>query len=454
VNSDRNDEQLEQVRGEIRAAAAALRDRPRLAPSAPATPAGADGVEPARRSYRIAELTDPPYHAFVEQAFRALLKRAPTPVEASAQLDLLGRGASKAEVLGNLRWSAEGRRIGVGVAGLLPRYVVAKLGRVPLLGYLVEWASAFAALPLLARQLRADHAAMSAGDSALGAGQAELAARADLLNQRIDDLRGLTHELGLARDELIRTLNVIDEGLRARASAAEVALDDLARRQHDLEGARRDELEFVRRRVYVMDRWFEALRGALDEVEAAAGHRDAQIRGFEARTRDAIAAGDGGARAARLDRWLDALQPACAAGARVLTIGDGDDWNGRLAARGAIAPSFAGTRAGDGPELRDALAHVEDGCLAALVAPAFPALLRAIPADEFIDAATRVLRPGGLLLVGFAHEPVLAAALAGDVVPAVQPAALAATLSAAGYSTRRVDAADGTPALLASKASH
>ncbi len=453
MNSDRNDEQLEQVRGEIRAAAATLRDRPRLAPSAPAPAAGADGIEAARRSYRIAELTDPPYHAFVEHAFRALLKRAPTPVEASAQLDLLGRGASKAEVLGNLRWSAEGRRVGVGVTGLLPRYLLAKLGRVPLLGYLVEGAVAFAALPLLARQLRAADAAISAGDSALGAGQKALAARADVLNQRIDDLRGLAHELGLARDELIRTLNMIDEGLRARASATEVALDDLARRQHDLEGVRRDELEFVRRRVYVMDRWFEALRGALDEVELAAGRRDARVREFEARTRDAITAADGGASAARLDRWLDALQPACAAGARVVTIGD-DDWNERLAARGAIATSFAGTRAGDGPGLRDALAHVEDSCLGALVAPAFPALLRAIPADEFVDAATRVLQPGGLLLLGFAHEPVLAAALAGDIVPAVQPAVLATTLSVAGYSTRRIDAADGTPALLAWRESH
>ncbi|MGN6518119.1 MAG: hypothetical protein ACTHK2_01700 [Dokdonella sp.] len=444
MNSDRNDEQLEQVRSEIRAAAATLRDRPRLAPSPPAQPAGADGVEPARRHYRIAELTDPPYHAFVEHAFRALLKRAPTPSEASAQHDLLGRGASKAEVLGNLRWSAEGRRTNVAVTGLLPRYLLAKLGRVPVLGYLVQWGLALAALPMLARQLRAADAAMSAGDAALGARIGALASRGDAAHERIDDLRRLVHELGLARDELIRTLNTIDEGLRARASAAEVALDGLARRHRELEGVRRDELEFVRRRVHAMNRWFEALQGALAEVEAVAGQRADGLRAFETRTAASLASD--AARAARVDHWLDALGPGLAA---VATIGDDADWQARCAARGIAAISLGSTRAGDGPMLRDALARVEDAGLAAVVVPALPALLRAMAADEFIDATTRILRPDGHLLVGFAAEPVLAAALAGDTPPPAQPVALAAALAGAGYATRRVDAADGTPALLA-----
>ncbi|HEY6943040.1 hypothetical protein [Dokdonella sp.] len=441
MNSDRNDEQLEQVRGEIRAAAATLRDRPRLPSSAPAQASGADGIEPARRRYRIAELTDPPYHAFVEHAFRALLKRAPTAAEASAQLDLLGRGASKAEVLGNLRWSAEGRRQHVGVAGLLPRYIVAKLGRVPLLGYLVEWGTSLAALPMLARQLRAADAAISAGDAALAA----------RLQPRIDELRELVHGLGLARDELIRSVDTLDERLRAHAAAAEAVLGDLARRQHDLEGARKDELEFVRRRVYVMNRWFEALQGALAEVESAADRRDAGAREFEARTRDAIASADA-SRVARLERWSDALDPACVAGARIVTIGDDADWNERWVSKGVAATPLATPRAADAAALRDALARIEDGALAALAVLAFPALLRAMPADEFVAAASRVLRADGFLLIGFAAEPVLAATLAGDAVPAVQPAALATVLAAAGYSTRRVDAADGTPALLASKA--
>ncbi|HEU4662976.1 MAG TPA: hypothetical protein VFS55_02975 [Dokdonella sp.] len=438
MNSDRNDEQLEQVRGEIRAAAATLRDRPRLPPSAPAVASGVDGIEPARRRYRIAELTDPPYDAFVEHAFRAVLKRAPTPAEAAAQLALIGRGTSKAEVLGNLRWSVEGRRQRVAVGGLLPRYLVAKLGRVPLLGYLVEWGHALMALPLLARQLRAADAAISAGDAALAA----------RLQPRIDELQDLVNGLGLARDELVRSLDALDGRLRAHATAAETVLGDLARRQYELEGARKDELEFVRRRVYVMNRWFEALQGALAEVETAAGRRDASARAFEARTCEAIATADP-AREARLDRWFDALDRACFAGARVVTIGDDPGWNARLASRDVAAAALATPRAGDAAALRDAFARVEDGALAALAVLAFPALLRAMAADEFVDAATRLLRADGCLLIGFAAEPVLAAALVGDVVPAVAPATLATALASAGYATRRIDAADGTPALLA-----
>ena len=151
---EKGDALIERARGEIRVQAATLRERPLL--EREGSPVARDErIDRARLDYRIGELTDAHHHAFVEQAFHALLKRAPTQAETDAHLALLAAGATKAEALGNLRWSPEGRAVGVRVAGLAPRYAMAKLRRVPLLGYLVDLPLNLAALPALARHQRA-----------------------------------------------------------------------------------------------------------------------------------------------------------------------------------------------------------------------------------------------------------------------------------------------------------
>jgi predicted nucleic acid-binding Zn-ribbon protein len=198
VSSNRNDDYLERVKAEIRAEADAARTRTPLprheVPAAQAHPAARqDGIERDRLDYTINELAGTQYSAFIDQAFRALLKRPPDEAGSAIQIRLLAAGASKAEVLGNLRWSPEGRRVGTRVRGLLPRYAQAKLARVPVLGYLVDWGLALAGLPILLRHQRAADTSVAARfDAALGAQRTHA--------DRLAALDTAVSELGAERD--------------------------------------------------------------------------------------------------------------------------------------------------------------------------------------------------------------------------------------------------------------
>lgn len=109
---------------------------------------------PQRDRYDLDELIHVHHEAFVERAYRCLLKRSPDPAGLLATLDRLQRGDSKIAVLGDLRGSAEGRRHAVRVRGLRPRYAFWRLTRVPLLGGLIERIALIATLPSIAREQR------------------------------------------------------------------------------------------------------------------------------------------------------------------------------------------------------------------------------------------------------------------------------------------------------------
>jgi len=201
VSPDPTDEYLERVKAEIRAEADAARLRaplPRKSLPEPASGEVArnDGIDRGRLDYAIGDLTGLQYAAFVDNAFRALLKRSADEPGKDRQLRLLAVGASKAEVLGNLRYSSEGRRVGVRVRGLLPRYALAKLVRAPVIGYVLEWLLALAAVPLLLRHQRGadtQNAARFDDVAAHMARRAEeqqaLALRLDQVQREIDETR-------------------------------------------------------------------------------------------------------------------------------------------------------------------------------------------------------------------------------------------------------------------------
>ncbi|RYD16208.1 MAG: hypothetical protein EOP90_05300 [Lysobacteraceae bacterium] len=454
--NESHDEQLERAQREIRAQAATLHQRPRQARVAPTAARGDERIEPRRLAYRIGELTDAHYRAFVDQSFHALLKRLPSEAEAAVQVAALAAGATKAEILGNLRWSPEGRRIGVHVAGLLPRYASAKLRRVPLLGYLLDFALTLAALPQLARHQRASDALLAAGDEAAAARNAALAARFavaeahagsqfDLLQQRVDDLHGYAHGLRTALDELTRTLVDVDAATRARIGE----LADAGRQQ----SSRLDDLELVRRQLHRVIRWSDALDDAFAQVDAFALERERNDLVAAAAVAESVVAADAhrGVRnavwAARLGEWL-------APGARVLTLACDTDWPRALLAQGleAIDPAPADDAQDASP--RHGLARHADASLDGLAALAPAALLVDWTLPAFAAEARRVVRPGGALLFACAPEGVAVMhALRARPLPSLDIDLVAHVLATAGFvDVRRIDAADGSPALLAREA--
>jgi len=466
-NTDKGEALVERARAEIRAQAAALRDRPLLDRATPPVAGDASGarVERARLHYRIGELTDAHHHAFVEQAFQALLKRAPSAAEGDTQLALLAAGATKAEVLGNLRWSPEGRAVGVRVAGLAPRYAMAKLRRVPLLGYLVDIPLNLAALPALARHQRASDAMSAAGDAAAAQATRTLAAQVGTISrdtarahQRLDDLHAFAHELDLARDELARRFDAVDSQLRARIHALEDATGTLT--------GRFDEFEFIRQRFYAINHWMHQLTGAFARIESAATQGEHERRREAWPVAQACIDADP-ARAARNAAWADALRARSGPDALVLTGACGADWVASIAARelrvvfaDADAP-FAAIERTDRIDVEavdtfDALRRCADASLDGAAFIAMSSALRARPLLDWLLEARRALKPGTPLLLGAAHEP-------GAIVDALtrpQPS-IAVDLSswpgslfaAAGFvEAQRIDAADGTPAWLMRRA--
>lgn len=457
-----NDEQLERVRREIRAQAAGLHARPLQPRTTPQDALGTDDerIDAGRLDYRIGELTDAHYRAFVERAFRALLKRTPTAAEATAQIALLAAGATKAEVLGNLRWSPEGRRIGVRVAGLLPRYASSKARQLPVLGYALDLLVNLAALPHLARHQRASDALLAAGDEAANAADrlleariADLAAQAAQLRQRADDLHAHAHGLALARDALAHTLAGTEQALRGRIESLE--------RLANAHGGRLDELAFLRQRVQAMNHWSHHLTAAFERIDAVAAQREACSAQPAAQVALATVAADRD-RATRNAAWADAFAATLAGRARVVALAGGGDWAALLAARGfdvvcveadsALAEDVRAHGAGVEPApAREVLSRTADRSCDGVTVLALPAIVRTIPCVELLVEAARVLRPGGALLLADAREAVaLMDALLGRAPAHPVAESVAHALAFAGFvEVARVDGADGTPAWLA-----
>jgi hypothetical protein len=476
VSSESNDDYLQQVRGEIRVQAAALPQRPLLARPTPVAQVRADSgdtIERDRLVYPIGALTDAHYLEFVQCAFRAILKRDPDPAEAQVQLGLLAAGRTKAEVLGNLRWSPEGRRIGVRISGLWPRYALAKAVRVPVLGYALQWGATLAGLPLLARHQRAvetlfaasAHAATTAS-RALGSRMDDLANTDSQLRRRLDDLHAVTLELDTARTALHTSVSELEAALSGRIEGLHTAIDAQTSRLDELSFLRErvDELSFLRQRVYAINHWSHSLSQAFAQIEQVADQRETERGAVAARAALAVVAADT-TRNARNLAWANAFAARMPAHARVLALACAGDWLALLAARGfdvtAAEPNAVLAEAArtDGITVEpasalDILRRVADMSLDGLSMLAFPVLARRASSVEWLVQARRALRDGGGLLLAFAREP---AALVdtllepGATMPS--PDVLMQLARTSGFTdVSRIDAADGSIALLAWRA--
>ena len=490
MSSSSNDDYLDKVKAEIRAEAEVARARapqtPRRAETAAIEGVAAQhGGEPNRRDYAIGELTGAHYSAFVEQAFRAVLKRAPDEAGAAMQVRLLAAGASKAEVLGNLRWSPEGRRLRVRVRGLLPRYLLAKLARVPLLGYAVEWGTAFAGLPLLLRHQRAADTQVAARfDAAAGtqrdqgqrldnldSGLTELGAERDRRNadaeaqreygQRLDALTARVTELvdryadseaqsGRRLDELTaRVTELVD-----RNAAAEARTTALEGRQDP----RADEMIELRHYVHAANHWIASMQSSLASLDEAAA--------AERKQADALAAAVGlGAeetvdRALRNMQWAIRLGAELPAAARVLDIGSGDGaWLETLIAHAAAASGVETNHAlvaraqarGLPVALGDAqasLGHYADASLDAVTLSAAALAGDDAPVASVLAQIMRALSPGGRVLLRVEHEPYRLDLATGAPAARFDPARWAAVLVAAGFTDSQLLPAAGATAVL------
>lgn len=131
-----------------------------------ALPAGGSGAAPiqlprapslksqlaVKDSYAIEEFLNLDAEDLVDSAYRVLLRRSADPAGRLHYLAALREGRlSKAEVVGRLRYSPEGRARRVRVRGLLPQLAVRSMYRMPVIGYLTAWLNFLVRLPVVVR---------------------------------------------------------------------------------------------------------------------------------------------------------------------------------------------------------------------------------------------------------------------------------------------------------------
>jgi SAM-dependent methyltransferase len=105
--------------------------------------------------YHIADLLRYHDRAFVENAYRAVLKRPPDATEFARELKRIRSGEfNKIDLLATLRYSNEGKAKGVELEGLTVPALVRRLGRLPLVGYFVRLGIALVRLPHQVRDQR------------------------------------------------------------------------------------------------------------------------------------------------------------------------------------------------------------------------------------------------------------------------------------------------------------
>lgn len=95
-------------------------------------------VPDPRRRYRVHDLMA--YHdaVFVSVAYLSILGRQPDPEGFAHYLGRLHAGDAKAEILGRMRNSEEGRAFGARVQGLALRFLLARVCRLPVIGKLAQ----------------------------------------------------------------------------------------------------------------------------------------------------------------------------------------------------------------------------------------------------------------------------------------------------------------------------
>lgn len=166
---------------------------------------------------------------FIDVAYEKLLKRPADPVGRRGYLDALRSGAvSKVEILGDLRFSEEGRNQGVHVDGLLLPYKLHRWRHVRVIGWVLGMGIAVWRLPRLAWRLQGMEA--SAAREAQEMGRLVVQVEGVIERYFVDvngAMRGLRNDLTQTVTSRVESLRVAAARVEALQAAMESAQETL-----------------------------------------------------------------------------------------------------------------------------------------------------------------------------------------------------------------------------------
>jgi len=231
--------------------------------------------------YHVHDLLGFHDRAFVQAAYRAVLKRSPDETEVSRELKGLRSGnVNKIDLLANLRFTPEGRAKGVQLDGLLFPALIRRLGQLPLLGYVVRLGVAFVRLPNLIRDQR------EFGSYVLSQ-QEQIAEFINQASARIGECR---HEVSRL-EETLSTFSKQAETLTEKQSALE-------RQQADFARIASTQFSEIDRRYDALEAYVKQQQTTLTELEKSNSEHQAALTQSISEHREAIAKAEDDVRAA------------------------------------------------------------------------------------------------------------------------------------------------------------
>ena len=173
------------------------------------------------KKYHVNDLLKFHGEDFVRNSYRALLLREPDSAGMTEHLQSLATGRfNKIDVLSSLHYSPEGQRSGVTVEGLSTPATIRRLGRVPVLGYLIRMIIAVLRLPSSVQYQNQFE-------------QYSLSLQQRIVDHQNQNHRDLTNTLSQLAAEMSETAQTVTK----QQQAIELAL-----RQHEELAARHNEL--------------------------------------------------------------------------------------------------------------------------------------------------------------------------------------------------------------------
>jgi SAM-dependent methyltransferase len=158
-------------------------------------------------SYTLDELLKYYDAEFVENAYRAILKREPEQSGYATYLESLRNGSfDRVDVLVSLRYSSEGRERGVFIKGLKGRALLRRLYGLPVLGYLIECLVRVWRLPLLASQERRFQGYYHAQQEQTVAHVNQTVAHINQLSEQLDRIHASVYEQFRRLDDELKRL--------------------------------------------------------------------------------------------------------------------------------------------------------------------------------------------------------------------------------------------------------
>lgn len=246
---------------------------------------------PNQREYKLSDLLRFEDADFVENVYRAVLRRSADKDGKEYFLAKLRQGlASKVEVIGDMRWSPEGVARAVHVDGLLIPYKLNRMRRMPVLGGLVRVCHSIARLPNMLVRQQLYQASSSREIASLGVTINELGsvveneindskAAISHLRASIDLISSKQQAEGERRDNLFdETTNMLRgeiEQLQAKYKALNESVDsrhrmfqdEVGRIERGIEGLRDEVQSTMKSRQVELDGVRSGIQGVLAKMQ-------------------------------------------------------------------------------------------------------------------------------------------------------------------------------------------